>query len=127
MIIQESGDKLVLRRYAGTHEGKSLDKRIGDLPRETSPNAVPADLIDELTPKELRQLQARLTDIQKEVVHSKVSSLVSAMNDLASALDSGLLDGASVEALHKAASGLSKRSRKAVARSSSGQSPSEPS
>lgn len=127
MIIKESGEKLLLRRYAGIHEGKSLESRISDLPRDTSPNAIPAELIDELTPKELRQLQARLTDIQKEIVRSKVSSLVSDMNDLASAMDTGLLDAISMREVHEAASGLAKRSRKAAARSSSAENPSEPS
>lgn len=119
MIIQETSDKLVMRRYAGVREGKSLDKRIGAVPRDTSPNAIPTELLEDLTPKELRQLQARLSEIQKEGLRSKSSALVSEMNDIASALESGLLDTESVVDLHKAASVLAKRTRAVMPRVSS--------
>lgn len=127
MIIQEAGDKLVMRRYAGIHDGKSLDKRIGSVPLDTSPNSIPAAVLDDLTPKELRQLQGKLTEIQKKILHSKASALVSEMNDIASVLESGLLDPGSILDLHKAASVLARRSRTVTPRLSPMNLDSEPS
>jgi hypothetical protein len=127
MIINESKDNLVLRRYAGVLDGKSLDTRIGSIPRDTSPNAIPAEILDDLTPKELRQLQEKLTSVQKEILKSKAFVLVSEMNDIASALESGLLGTESMAELHKAASMLAKRARTVTPRGSSTSPDSEPS
>jgi len=127
VIINEAKDNLVLRRYAGIRDGKSLDTRIGSIPRDTSPNAIPAEILDDLTPKEVRKLQAKLTEIQMKILNGKASFLVSEMNDIASALESGLLAPESMAEVHKAASMLAKRARSVAPRSSSESPDSEPS
>jgi hypothetical protein len=127
MIINESKDKLVLRRYAGIRDGQSLDTRIGSIPRHTSPSSIPAEILDDLTPKELRQLQAKLAEIQKNILKSEASALVSGMNDFASALESDTLDGELLAEIHRTASMLAKRARAVAPRNASESLDSEPS
>lgn len=114
MHIRKSGNKFNLSRYGGISGGKNLEVRVGSIPIDTSPDAIPTELLQDLSPKDLKALRAVLIIEQQEILKSKVSSLVGDLNDLSSALDSGLLNTASIEDLHKAASRFLKRSRRAL-------------
>ena len=114
MHIRKSGTKFKLTRYGGVSGGKNLEVRVGSVPIDTSPDAIPTELLEDLSPKELKALRAVLISEQQEILKSKVSGLVGDLNDLSSSLDSGLLNIASIEDLHKAASRFLKRSRRAL-------------
>lgn len=114
MHIRKSGNKFNLSRYGGVSGGKNLEVRVGSIPIDTNPNSIPAELLEDLSPKDLKALRAVLISEQQEILKSKVSSLVGDLNDLSSALDSGLLNTASIEDLQKAASRFLNWSRRVL-------------
>ena len=114
MHIRKTGNKFNLSRYGGVSEGKNLEIRVGSIPIDTSPDSIPADLLEDLSPKDLRALKAVLIAEQQEILKSKVAGLAADLNDLSSALDSGLIDTACVEDLNQAASVFLKRSRRVL-------------
>lgn len=117
MIVRKSGSKYTLYRYGGTIEGKNLEVRVGACPAGTSPDAIPQELVDDLTPKELKVLKDELAKEQKAILNAKISGIVGDLNDLSSAIDSGLLDVNLVAELHEAASGFLKCARRVVPKS----------
>jgi hypothetical protein len=116
MIIRKTKTQLSLYRYGGVSNGKTLEVRVGSVPLGTSPDAIPAEITDDLSPKELRQLQTELAKDQRQILIGKMTSLVADLNDLGSALESGLLDPAAVVDLHKAATLFGKQSRRVMFR-----------
>lgn len=118
MIIRKSGSKFTLYRYGGVFEGKNLEVRVGSIPVSTRPEAISKDLLEDLTPKEVKALREELGREQQALLKSKISLLVADLNDVSSALDSGLLDAGFVEDLHTAASGFLKRSRRVITKPS---------
>ena len=118
MIVRKSGSKYTFYRYGGTVEGKNLEVRVGSCPTGISPDAIPQELLDDLTPKELKVLKEALANEQQAILKTKISGTVGDLNDLSSAIDCGLLDESSVMELHKAVSGFLKCARRVVAKSS---------
>lgn len=118
MIVRKSGSKYTFYRYGGTSEGKNLEVRVGSCPTGISPDAIPQELMDDLTPKELKVLKDELAKDQQAILSAKISGIVSDLNDLSSAIDSGLLDVNSVAELHTAASGFLKCARRVLPKSS---------
>ena len=114
MIIRPSGNKYSLYRYGGTKDGKNLEVRVGSCMVGTSPESIPQDLMDDLTPKELKVLRDVLAKDQRESMNAKISGIVADLNDLSSAVESGLLDLNSVIDLNKAAQGFLKCARRVV-------------
>lgn len=117
MIIRKSKTEVVLKRYGGTNDGKNVEARIGTIPLGTSPHAIPEDIVENLTPKELRELQTTLAADQKLILIGKCSQLVADLNDVTSALDSGLLQPEALVDLLKAAILFGKRSRRVIPKS----------
>lgn len=114
MIVRKSGTKITLYRYGGISEGKSLEVRVGSCPTGISPEAIPQDLMEDLTPKELKYLRGELAKEQKAILQEKIAGVVGDLNDLSSAIESGLLDVTSAMELKVAASGFLKRARGVV-------------
>lgn len=114
MIFRETKTHITLSRYGGVANGKNLEVRVCALPVDTTPYAIPADIIEELTPRELKELQTRLVKNQTQIMTAKASSLVDGLHEITSALESDLLDYQSVVDLHRAATLLVKRSRRFV-------------
>lgn len=115
MIVRKSGSKYTLYRYGGTSEGKNLEVRVGSCPTGISPDAIPQELMCDLTPKELKVLRDVLAKDQQEILNAKISGIVADLNDLSSAVGSGLLDMSSVAELHTAALAFLKCARRVVA------------
>lgn len=127
MIIRKTKTEVVLKRYGGVIDSKNVEARIGTIPLGTSPHAIPDNIVENLTPKELRELQTILAADQKLILIGKCSQLVADLNDVTSALDSGLLDPDALVDLHKAATRFAKRCRTALPKSAIGTSSKEPS
>ena len=116
MIIRKSAGKFNMTRYGGVVDGKNIEVRVGSVPVNTSPDAIPEHLLDNLSRNELKILRAALGKAQQEILKSKVSGLVADLNDVTSGLDSDLLDAESIKDLHKAASGLLKQARRVLSK-----------
>ena len=108
-----AGDKLTLHRYDGVDgEGKSKMARIGSIPLGTKPDAIPEALIDDLTPKELRELKEYLTQEQGRRAVQKLDSVMSDLGDLRAAAASGTLGAEQITDLEKNAADFLKRLRR---------------
>jgi hypothetical protein len=118
MIVRKSGNKYTFYRYGGTFEGKNLEVRVGSCPTGINPDAIPHDLMEDLTPKELKYLRGELAKDQQAILEAKIAGIVGDLNDLSSAIGSGLLDAGSVVELNAAASGFLKCARRVVPKSS---------
>ena len=116
MIIRKTRSHYTLYRYGGVSHGKNLEVRLGTVLLETSPEAIPAEITENLSPKELRSLQAELAKDHRQILMDKMASLVADLNDLGSALESGLLDPDAMVDLHKAATTFGKRSRRVMSK-----------
>lgn len=116
MIFRETKTHLTLSRYGGTADGKNIEVRICSLPMNTTPYAIPEEIIEELTPRELKELRTKLVLYQTQIMTAKVSSLVDGLHEITSALESDLLDHQCVLDLYTAATLLVKRSRRIVMR-----------
>lgn len=114
MIIRPSGNKYSLYRYGGSSQGKNLEVKVGLCPKGISPDAIPADLMENLTPKELKVLKDVLAKDHQEILNGKISGIVADLNDLGSALESGVVDPNSVIQLQNAASAFVKCARRVV-------------
>jgi len=117
MIVRKSESKYTFYRYGGTKDGKNLEVRVGSCLVGTSPESIPQDLMDDLTPKELKVLREALAKNQRESLNAKISGIVADLNDLSSAIESGLLDLNSVIDLNTAAQGFLKCARRVAPKS----------
>jgi len=116
MYIRKSGDNYVLHRYGGSHDGKTLTSRIGAIPIGTSPSAIPDELLQDLTPKELLQLRVELEKEEAVLLASKANKLIGDMADIACSLDAGLMTLEMAENVQRAADKLSRLARRVSAK-----------
>ena len=108
-----AGDKLTLYRYDGVDdERKSKMARIGTISLGTKPDAIPEALIDDLTPKELRDLKERLTQEQAKRAVQKLGGVMTDLNELLASAESGMLAHEHVAELEKTTAGVLKRLRR---------------
>ena len=114
MIIRKTKSHYTLSRYGGVSNGKNLEVRIGSVPLGTNHLAVAADIVEDLTPKEWRQLQEELSADQKQILAGKVACLTADLNDLSSAVESRVLTLDDLVDLHKAATHFVKRFRSLI-------------
>lgn len=114
MHIRKSGDNYVLHRYGGSHEGKTLTSRIGAIPVGTSPGAIPDELLQDLTPKELLQLKVELEKEEAILLTSKANKLIGDMANMASSLDASLMTLEIAENVQRAADKLSRLARRVL-------------
>ena len=61
MRIKTSNQTHTLYRYGGSKKGQTLETKIGSVQVGTPPNAIPSELAENLTPRELRELEKILT------------------------------------------------------------------
>ena len=79
-----AGDKLTLHRYDGVDdERKSKMARIGSIPLDTKPDAIPEALVDDLTPRELRELKEFLMQEQSKRAVQKLGDIMPTLDDAA--------------------------------------------
>lgn len=108
-----AGDKLTLHRYDGVdEERKSKMARIGSIPLCTKPDAIPEALIDDLTPKELRELKESLTQEQGRRAVQKLGDIMPALDDLLASAAAGMLGPEQVADLEKTTADFLKRLRR---------------
>lgn len=111
-----AGDKLTLHRYDGVNdERKSTMARIGSIPLGTKPDAIPEALIDNLMPKELRELKEFLIQEQGRRAAQKLGGIMTDLNDVLAAAGSGMLGSEQVTDLEKTTTDFLKRLRRIVA------------
>lgn len=127
MIIRKTKSHYTLSRYGGVSNGKNLEVRIGVVPLGISPQDVAADIVEDLTPKQLKQLQEKLAADQKQILAGKVACLTADLNDLTSAVESRVLTLDDLVDLHKAATHFVKRFRSLIPKIAATNSPREPS
>ena len=65
MIIRKTKSHYTLSRYGGVSNGKNLEVRIGSVQLGTNHLAVAADIVENLTPREWKELQEQLAADQK--------------------------------------------------------------
>ena len=108
-----AGDKLTLHRYDGVDgERKSKMARIGSISLDTKPDAIPEALIDDLTPKELRELKEYLTQEQGRRAVQKLGGVLTDLADLLAAAASGTLGAEQIADLEKTTTEFLKRLRR---------------
>ena len=106
-------DKLTLHRYDGVDdEGKSRMARIGAIPLATKPDSIPDALIDDMTPKELRELKEYLIEEQGRRAVQKLGGVMTDLHDLLAAAASGTLGAEKVADLEKTTTDFLKRLRR---------------
>lgn len=66
MQIRESTKGISLIRYGGKVGDKQLEVKIATVDPNTKPSAIPQDVVDELTPRELQQLKDYLRKCEDE-------------------------------------------------------------
>jgi hypothetical protein len=92
MKIKSSGQHHTLYRYAGTVDGKGTEVKIGVLAVGTAPGEIPADLSDDLTPKEMRELQEHLRRDQMLIARAKLAGLRLEIETISGLVNSENLD-----------------------------------
>jgi hypothetical protein len=121
MKIKSSGQSHKLYRYAGTVEGKSRETNIGTVAVGTKPSEVPPELVENLTPKEMRELVEFLQREQFGLARTKLSSLADDIESAAGLITDETLDEHAAEKLAavlsrcKSAVNRVQRSRQSVA------------
>lgn len=106
-------DKLTLHRYDGVdNEGKSKMARIGSISFSTKPDAIPEALIDDLTPRELRELKEYLAQEQGRRAVQKLGGIMNDLNDLLASAAAGMLGAEQVADLEKTTAEFLKRLRR---------------
>ena len=111
MIIRKTKSHYTLSRYGGVSNGKNLEVRVGSVPLGTNHLAVEADIVENLTPREWKELQEQLAADQKQIMAVKVACLTADLNDFTSAVGSGVLNPDDLVEIHKAATLFVKRFR----------------
>lgn len=108
-----AGNKLTLHRYDGVDDDrKSKMARIGSIPLATKPDEIPEELIDDLTPKELRELKEYLTKEQENRAIQKLGGVTADLSDLVAAAAAGMLAAQHVIELEKTTAEFLKRLRR---------------
>ena len=108
-----AGDKLTLHRYDGVDgERKSKMAKIGTIPLSTKPDAIPEALLDDLTPKELRELKEYLRQEQGRRAVQKLAGLRTDLDDMLASATAGMLGAEQVVELEKTTAEFLKRLRR---------------
>jgi hypothetical protein len=115
MRISETGQKIVMHRYGGLNDGKSIMAKIGDVPVGTKPDEIPDDLKQNLTPRELSELVEHLKADQVRMATQKVDVLVQNLQEMLSSAKAGVLSQELVKKLDSSASEFTKQLRRITA------------
>ena len=108
-----AGDKLTLHRYDGVDdERKSKMARIGSIPLDTKPDAIPEALVDDLTPRELRELKEFLMQEQSKRAVQKLGDIMPTLDDLLACVAAGMLGSEQISDLEKTTADFLKRLRR---------------
>lgn len=119
MRITPTADKLVLHRYAGQSDDpngqkKSTMARIGTLERGTKSDAIPEDLKQDLTPRELRELVEYLREEQAVEAARKLAEFTKGLEEMIGYAISGFLNQDERRKLDASVSDFTKRLRRIV-------------
>lgn len=115
MRISETNQKIVMHRYGGLNDGKSIMAKIGDLPAGTKPDEIPDDLKQNLTPRELSELVDHLKADQVRMATQKVDVLVQNLQEMLSSAKAGVLSQELVKKLDSSVSEFTKQLRRITA------------
>lgn len=121
MKIKSSGQTHTLYRYGGQVEGKTLEIKIGTVSSGTEPDAVPPEILENLTPKESRELAEFLRQEQVELARKFLTRLADDVESAAGLIAAETLDEQTAEklvaALSRCKTALSRvqRARQSVA------------
>ena len=130
MRIKTSTHAHTLYRYAGQIDGKNLETRIGAVPTGTKPAEISPEVLEDLTPREMRELADFLTQEQTELARLKSAALIEDLSLACSLCVSGTLDQHSVEKLGadllKASSIFNRELRKRVVKAVTASAPELP-
>ncbi len=103
MQIFKTKTEYKLSRYAGQHDGKNVEKRIGSVPLKTSGSAIPEDLKEDLTPRELRQLITFLDAETAQRIREDCEDLARKVDEITTAVDAGIVAAESLDRIKMAA------------------------
>jgi hypothetical protein len=101
MKIKRSGQTHVLYRYAGQVEGKTLETKVGILAVGTKPTEIPPEVLENLTPKEAREVADLLHREQLELTRGALTRLHDALESAAVSITEETLDSSTAERLSK--------------------------
>ena len=101
MKIKRSGQTHVLYRYAGQVEGKTLETKVGILAVGTKPTEIPPEVLENLTPKEAREVADLLHREQLELTRDALTRLHDALESAAVSITEETLDSSTAERLSK--------------------------
>ncbi len=103
MNIVKTKTEYKLSRYAGQHDGKNVEKKIGSVPLKTSGSAIPEELKEDLTPRELRQLIAYLDTETAQRLRDDCESLAQKVDEVTTAVGAGIVEVESLDRIKMAA------------------------
>ena len=106
MRIKSSGQFHSLYRYGGAVNAKTIEVKIGTVLVGTTPDLIPVDILDELTPKETRALREFLGHEQVSIFQSRFAALTTEIGSMTRLVKAENLDVSSVEKMVVALMGL---------------------
>ena len=106
MRIKSSGQSHSLYRYGGAVDGKTVEVKIGTVSVGTPSDAIPVDLLDDLTPKETRELREFMAHEQVSICRSRFAALTTEIESVTRLVSTENLDASSVEKMVAALSVL---------------------
>lgn len=92
MHHKTTGSTHTLYRYGGTIDGKQAEVKIGTLAVGTRPDDIPAEIRDNMTPKEMRELVDILDAEHIALSRQRVIDLVSTIDQVAPMITPTILD-----------------------------------
>ena len=93
-------------RYGGAVDGKTVEVKIGTVSVGTPSDAIPVDLLDDLTPKETRELREFMAHEQVSICRSRFAALTTEIESVTRLVSTENLDASSVEKMVAALSVL---------------------
>jgi hypothetical protein len=120
MHISKTNKKIILHRYGGVNNSKSIMAKIGEVPVGTKPDEILDELKLDLTPRELIELVEHLSAELVCMATQKVDVLVQNYQEMLLVAKDGLLSVELVEKLDTSASEFIKSLRRISAVKKSG-------
>lgn len=92
MRIKTTGSTHSLYRYGGSVDGKGGETKIASVAVGTKPDAIPDDVRDNVTPKEMRELVEFLAGEHITSSRNRVADLARLVDEIAPVLTAEILD-----------------------------------
>lgn len=116
MIVRKSKQQYALYRYGGVSEGKNIEVRVGNVPLGTKPEAIPSEIVMDLTPRELNELKDVLVKDHRELLGQKLVAVEVDLKQIVEAVKAGVLDEQAITKVCVAARDLIKAQPKSKSR-----------